>query len=71
MHPSDDLPEDHEALLRLAQDTTYGRPGSFGGALGRALPRQDAAGDARTIAIPDEAHVLVDGPLVGFSTHGR
>lgn len=71
MHPSDDLPEDHEALLRLAQDTTYGRPDSSDDTLGRVLPRQDAAGRARSIAIPDEAGALVTGPLVGFATHDR
>jgi hypothetical protein len=69
MHPSDDLPEDHDSLLRLAQETAIDGPGAWPAAH-RALPRQ-APTARQVVAIPDEAGVLVAGPLVGFATHGR
>ncbi len=71
MHPSDDLPEDHEALMRLAQDTESYAATYAALPRERVLPRQMSPDERRVIAIPDEAGALVTGPLVGFATHGR
>lgn len=64
MTPHDhELPEDHESLLRLAEDVQ----------VVAAIPVAPPAGlpAQRTIDISDEATELVGEPTVGFSTHGR
>jgi hypothetical protein len=59
----DELPEDHATLIQLASDvpltmTPYGAGPSM-------LPAQ------RVVTINDATSSLVEGPLVGFDTHGR
>ena len=64
LHPDDELPEDHDALLELAAGVRMPVPPRLTGTA-VLLPEQ------RPVVISDEATSLVDGPLVGFSTHGR
>jgi hypothetical protein len=68
MRLDDDLPEDHEALLRLATEVEF--------SVTMRHHRETALPAQRVITIPDEAASvvegpLVDGPLVGIATHGR
>jgi hypothetical protein len=59
----DELPEDHATLIQLASDVPVHMTPLD--AVPAMLPEQ------RAVAISDEASSLVDGPLVGFATHGR
>jgi hypothetical protein len=59
----DELPEDHAELIRLAEDVAMPATPFSDDEVG--LPPQ------RGIAIGEDATSLVDGPLVGFSMHGR
>jgi hypothetical protein len=59
----DELPEDHATLIQLASDVPlHMTPLDSVPAM---LP------DQRDVTISEEASSLVDGPLVGFATHGR
>lgn len=63
LHHDDELPEDHATLIELASDVPlHMTPLDAGSPM---LPGQ------RVVAISDETTSLIDGPLVGFATHGR
>jgi hypothetical protein len=64
LHHSDELPEDHDELIRLAQDVALPTASVYPDEP-EPLPAQ------RGVAIGDDAASLVEGPLVGFSMHGR
>ncbi len=59
----DELPEDHATLIQLASDVPLHMTPLE--AVPPMLPEQ------RGVTISDETSSLVDGPLVGFATHGR
>jgi hypothetical protein len=63
LHSDDQLPEDHAALLQLAADVPL--------QMTPLVPDPHQLSEHRGVAISEAASALVDGPLVGFSTHGR
>jgi hypothetical protein len=68
LHADDDLPEDHDALLRLAIGVSMDAASPF--AATPLIPAATLPGP-RAVHITDEASALVGDPSVGFSTHGR